>query len=396
MKKILYLSHDGLTDPLGESQVLSYLIGLEQKGISYDIISFEKTKNKDKVERINNLIKNHDINWKKLVYRNKPFLIGTILSILLFYVKIIFRIANNKPDLIHSRSYLMTFIALSLKKIFKIKVIFDIRGFWIDEKIESNSWGPSQRFLIEKVLRLLENWSYKNADRIITLTNSSKKEVERKFLIKPDKITVIPTCVNNKLFIYSESARRKLRSRYKISDKQVVLIYSGAIGGYYDFDKMIDIFTELKKIKTDALFFILSRVDHGYIREKLSSRAINETDFYIHSCEINEVAQYLSMSDIGLILYNNSYSSLARCPTKMGEYINCNLKVIAPANVGDLDYIFKLDNNIGRQFKGFNLVSYQESLKVILEMKKSKVRNGFNYFSLESGIEKYFSIYKTL
>ena len=41
-KNILYLSYDGMTDPLGQSQVLPYLIGLTKEGFTFHIISFEK------------------------------------------------------------------------------------------------------------------------------------------------------------------------------------------------------------------------------------------------------------------------------------------------------------------------------------------------------------------
>jgi hypothetical protein len=40
--KALYLSYDGLTDPLGQAQILPYLLGLEQQGMGFVIISFEK------------------------------------------------------------------------------------------------------------------------------------------------------------------------------------------------------------------------------------------------------------------------------------------------------------------------------------------------------------------
>ena len=41
-KKILYISYDGMTDALGEGQVISYLVELGKKGYQFDILSFEK------------------------------------------------------------------------------------------------------------------------------------------------------------------------------------------------------------------------------------------------------------------------------------------------------------------------------------------------------------------
>lgn len=43
LKKVLYLSYDGLSNPLGQSQVLPFLKGLSQKGHQIYLISFEKT-----------------------------------------------------------------------------------------------------------------------------------------------------------------------------------------------------------------------------------------------------------------------------------------------------------------------------------------------------------------
>ncbi len=39
---ILYLSYDGMTDPLGQSQVLPYLKGLSKEGYHIHLLSYEK------------------------------------------------------------------------------------------------------------------------------------------------------------------------------------------------------------------------------------------------------------------------------------------------------------------------------------------------------------------
>ena len=45
IKKILYLSYDGLTDPLGESQILPYILGISSiKDSKIQIVSVEKKK----------------------------------------------------------------------------------------------------------------------------------------------------------------------------------------------------------------------------------------------------------------------------------------------------------------------------------------------------------------
>ncbi|RYG29944.1 MAG: glycosyltransferase, partial [Chitinophagaceae bacterium] len=45
MKHILFLSYDGMTDPLGQSQVIPYLKGLTAAGYRFTILSCDKPEN---------------------------------------------------------------------------------------------------------------------------------------------------------------------------------------------------------------------------------------------------------------------------------------------------------------------------------------------------------------
>ena len=57
-KKVVFLSYDGITDPLGLSQILPYLFGISSnKNYRITIVSFEKTKN---------LLQNKDVILNKL------------------------------------------------------------------------------------------------------------------------------------------------------------------------------------------------------------------------------------------------------------------------------------------------------------------------------------------
>ena len=77
--KILFIMYDGLTDPLGQSQVLSYIKHLS-KEYSFDIIGYEKP---DVYESqkiyINEAIANLDIRWLPIKYHKKPPIIFVCL-----------------------------------------------------------------------------------------------------------------------------------------------------------------------------------------------------------------------------------------------------------------------------------------------------------------------------
>ena len=67
--KCLYISYDGMTDPLGQAQVIPYLIGLSKNGYSFSLISCEKKERLEKEKNnIISLLKTAEINWEFIYF----------------------------------------------------------------------------------------------------------------------------------------------------------------------------------------------------------------------------------------------------------------------------------------------------------------------------------------
>ena len=71
MKKyILFISYDGLLDPLGKSQILPYIFGLNDFGYNFILISYEKEdRNNKQLEDLKNRLKSKGIIWYKLRFK---------------------------------------------------------------------------------------------------------------------------------------------------------------------------------------------------------------------------------------------------------------------------------------------------------------------------------------
>ena len=50
-QSILYLSYDGILDPLGQSQIMPYLYGLSEKEYEISVISYEKSRREELREK---------------------------------------------------------------------------------------------------------------------------------------------------------------------------------------------------------------------------------------------------------------------------------------------------------------------------------------------------------
>src|SRR5205823_11707282 len=79
---VLYISYDGMTDPLGRSQVLPYLAGLSRRGHRITLVSCEKPGQmaRDGAE-VRRFCQAADIDWQPLRYHKRPAILSSILDV---------------------------------------------------------------------------------------------------------------------------------------------------------------------------------------------------------------------------------------------------------------------------------------------------------------------------
>lgn len=139
---VLYITYDGIMEPLGQSQVLQYLITLAKR---YNIllISYEKPSDWKDENRRNVMLeetRKAGIRWVPLRYHKSPSALATAYDVAIGFCISFYLAIRNNIKIVHARSYVPSVIALGLKKIFKTRFIFDMRGFWADEHVERGSW----------------------------------------------------------------------------------------------------------------------------------------------------------------------------------------------------------------------------------------------------------------
>jgi hypothetical protein len=114
---VLYLSYDGLTDPLGQSQILPYVIGLSKLSWRITVVSFEKaevfTSGKSDIQ---NICDQHGIEWMPLSYTKWPPVLSTLFDLWRLRSKVKARLKNEPGCIIHCRSYLTALVGQSMKK----------------------------------------------------------------------------------------------------------------------------------------------------------------------------------------------------------------------------------------------------------------------------------------
>ncbi len=404
MKKsyqIVYLSYDGLSDPLGQSQIIPYVLGLSKLGnFHFTIISFEKEDAyKDRKIQIQENLLKANIKWVPNMYTKNPPILATIYDLWRLEQSIKNVLKERKIDIIHARGYISSIVALRFKKKFKIPFIFDMRGWWPDEKLESGNWDNIIFKPLYKFFKKAEVKFFKKADKIVSLTNIGKIEILNNKYANSKKIGVIPTCVDFIHFPkFSFEIRNETRKQLNINSQSTVLIYSGSLGGNYDFNDFVLIFKLFLDLNPNNIVLIVSKTIKSYISQQLDKNSLDKSKIRIINSDFNQVYKYLQASDIGLILYQKSFSSIGRSPTKLGEYWASGLPIVSLKGIGDLESIIekypfggKLLNEIKRE----NLKDIFNDLSYKVDKRKLRIA-AKEYFNIDDGVKFYSNIYEEI
>ncbi|MDP9230922.1 MAG: glycosyltransferase [Bacteroidota bacterium] len=286
-KKILYISYDGLTDPLGQSQVLPYLQQLAEHGYCFTILSFEKKDRlKKEVHIIKDILKVSGIGWVPLTFTSRPPILSKMYDRFRMKQTAVSLYKKEKFDLIHCRSYVAAETGLLLKKKFGTPFLFDMRGFWADEKVDNGQWDLNKFFyrLLYKYYKQKEKELLSGADGIISLTEASKNHLLQKKIYRDLSIKVIPCCADLEHFNYlniSLARLEEVKKELKIPHGAKVITYLGSIGGWYMVKEMFLFLKMVQKQYPDHIMLFLTKDDPAKVRREAMMCGIETSKIFI-------------------------------------------------------------------------------------------------------------------
>jgi len=402
MISTLYLSYDGMTDPLGQSQVLPYLkkIAINKE---IHIISCEKPLNFRKHRtKIDNIIEGSNIHWHPLQYHKFPPILSTLWD--LWRIKKLAVKLNKDLEfkLIHCRSHLMAILGAALQISINIPYIFDMRSFFPEERVDGNLWpqnNPIYR-LIYKYFKIKEIEMFNSATHIVVLTETAKEILKSKY--HQEKISVIPCCADFDLFNYKNVSQEEIkiaREDLMIDEHQFILSYLGSIGTWYELDHMLELFSQIKLVRPNSVFVFFTPSDPDTILSKLVEYDISQLDVRIRFIDRIELPRYLLTSSVSVFFIKNTYSKKASSPTKHAELMGLGIPIIANYGIGDLDSIIEMTRT-GKLINIDNSESIYKGIQVLDELvliDKAEIRNkGKEIYSLKKGSEIYDQIYSNV
>ena len=393
-----------MTESLGESQVVQYLIELAKNNTIY-LISFEKETDIHKMTRMKNILKNANIKWKYFPYSNRYGLLSTGWQMMSAAIAAMRIIKKQNIKIVHTRSLIPAVMGVFLKKVTKIKLLFDIRGFAIDEKIMDGRLQENS--LLTKLLRKLEYSAYKNADHTVTLTHSSKPIIIKKYGTKENSITVIPTCADLNLFNAIDFDKKSfIKEKLGFSQESIIVLRNGTLNNSYDIDAEFKLFSQLSSKNQAVQFLFLNKGQHSLIKDYLDKYEISADKYKIVSADFNQVPSYLNAADVCIFFVRPTFAKQASAPTKFAELIASHVHAVTNTRYGDMEYYLNA-YRVGILFDIQEVYSTPEKVAYRLldyldQHKNAAARNDdfdnlfTQHFSKEIAVERYQLIYNEL
>ena len=403
-RRVLFISYNGMLDPLGQTQVIPYLRELAKRGVNYTVLSFERDKAFEpegvrQCEELRDELRAGGIEWHWLRYHQRPSVPATIYDVLAGVRKAKTLVRRNRIEMVHARAHIPATIALALKKTLGTKMIFDVRGLMAEEYVDAGHW--QQGSVPYRLTKTTERRIFAATDAVVTLTERIWPIIKDWDGLRGRDVhhTVVPCCVDLSLFKFSDEERARRRAELGLRDK-FTIVYSGSLDGWYLTEQMADFFANFARRRPDAHLLWLTNGSHERVKELMNSRTIAADHFSVTSVPARLVPSYLAAADAGLSFIKPCLSKLASSPTKNAEYLACGLPLIINAGIGDSDALIN-DWKAGVLLQEFTEDEYTRIGKLIESMAaqpdaRTRARAvAEQVFDLETiGAERYAALYE--
>ena len=393
---VVYVSYNEIGSPLVESQVLSYLRRLSELGYSFELVTFEpRAPSEDDRVRIRELLAADSIVWTWLRRPERTRPVAAVWRVLkgAWVIRRILR--RSGARIVHARSFVPAALASLSACGMRVRLLYDIRGFWVEEKVMKGSLLAGG--VVYRLLKLIDRRVYRRTAAVVSLTGAAIPRIESLYRedlgLEPPRIEVIPTCVDVDRFVVERKA---------LDAQAPVFCCVGSLGVGYLGEEVFRFFNvALQTAFPKSRLVVVSRSDRRTIREMLSAVGVPAAQVDHSKVRPSDVPRVLARCDVGLSFVQAHHSKIASFPTKVAEYLAAGLPIVSVAGTGDVDRVL-VENSVGVCIATPDRVAMTDSigqLKSLLEDPRTAERcrrAARELFSLDAGVKSYASLYGQL
>ncbi len=393
MTATLYVTRNGLLEPLGQSQVLAYLRGLSQR-YAITLITHEKAEDWADTARLAALraeCVQLGIRWLPQRFYPRPKVIAPAISMLRMGWLLWREQRRQGAVLIHARSYLPAAMAMVVGRVTGVPFIFDMRALWPEEMITAGRLRRGS--LMHRAIAGLERACLHRAAAVVSLTDAAVVHLRQVYPreMTGQTVAVIPTCADLDRFVPAATAP----VRREIGCLGTVL------SGWFKIDWLAAFVRVAAEREAETVFVLTTRDDPGRVRAAVDPDGTLGARLQIAPAPSDRVHEVLQRQTASVMFFEEGLGKLGSSPTRMAEILGCGLPVVANAGVGDVAGIIR-NHRVGVLVTGPSDSELHQALSELdallrepdLALRCRKAAE--DVFSLKVGTEKYVRLYDEL
>lgn len=331
--------------------------------------------------------------------REKESVVPRFLRYILMNVLFIFRTLFKKWDVIFVQSTPPTQGAMAaiIKKIKKIPFVYNLQDIFPDSLVGAGLTNEESK--IYKTGRKIEDFTYRNADRIIVVSNDMKNNIMNKG-VPEEKITVVSNWADCDGIEPIDKAANYLFDELSIDRDEFNIVYAGNLGYAQNIEVVIDAAKILENEKGIAFYIFGTGAQEQEYKKYAEEKNVTNLKFFpIRPYE--EVSYVYSLGDACIVSCKKGFGGSAM-PSKTWSIMACGSAVLASFDSGtDLEKLV-IGENIGLFSEAENAEALAENIKTLFnnvevcsDMGKN-ARIAVKTKGKESGTSSYFKAIKSV
>lgn len=308
------------------------------RGVSNEVRSYYKKEKKEE-QLFNGKVKIHRIS---LIKEAKNVFLRAIRYLLLNFLFIIKALKTDADILfLYSTPPTQGLVGGIVKNFKKIPFVYNLQDIFPDSL--ENTGIASKNSFIYKIGKKIEDYTYKKADRIITISENFKTNIMNKG-VPDEKIDVVYNWVDEKAVVPVKRSDNYLIKKYNLDPNLFYVVYAGNLGKSQNIDI---IFQCAKQLYREKIMFIIfgSGTEENYYREKNNKMGLSNLKLFpIEPYE--KVSHVYSLGDVCLVTCKKGVGK-SGLPSKTWSILSAGSIPIASFDKGsELEKIIN-ENNLG-------------------------------------------------
>ena len=278
----------------------------------------------------------------------------------------------------------------------KMPFVYNLQDIFPDSLVGT---GLSKKGgLVWKIGRVIENFTYKYADKIIVISEDFKKNIMAKG-VPEDKIVVVYNWVDQNAVVDIPRDKNKLFDKYQLDPSKFYIEYSGNIGLTQNMDMLLEVMKELKTTHPDIGLVLVGEGAYKAQVEEIVKRdnLINVSMIPFQPYE--DISYVFSLGDAGLVISKPGVGANS-VPSKTWSIMSASRPVLANFDENELKDILA-GNECGIFTKAGDKEAFKKSIIKLYENRELCKKYGTNgrqfvmdNLTREVGTQKYVDVIK--